>query len=197
MSALTSAASCSKTSRQNPVSNADTSAGSDIDSTISVGAEQTDIYIPMLSGKRVALFSNHTGMAKGRHTLDLMLENGINVTTIFSPEHGFRGTADAGEHVRSDIDSATGIPIASLYDKGKKMPSQSTMDRFDIIVVDIQDVGLRYYTYYITMLQLMNAAISHDKGMIILDRPNPNGMTVDGPVLDMSLASGVGALPIP
>lgn len=197
MSALTSAASCSKTSKQNPVSNADTSAGSDIDSTISVGAEQTDIYIPMLSGKRVALFSNHTGMAKGRHTLDLMLENGINVTTIFSPEHGFRGTADAGEHVRSDIDSATGIPIASLYDKGKKMPSQSTMDRFDIIVVDIQDVGLRYYTYYITMLQLMNAAISHDKGMIILDRPNPNGMTVDGPVLDMSLASGVGALPIP
>lgn len=167
------------------------------DTAITVGAARTELYEPMLRGKRVALLSNHTGMVGDRHTLDVMLDAGINVTTIFSPEHGFRGNADAGEHVGSGVDSKTGIPIASLYDGKSRKPSKSTMDRFDVIVVDIQDVGLRYYTYYITMLRLMNAALDHGKQVIIFDRPNPNGMTVDGPVLDMTLASGVGALPIP
>lgn len=167
------------------------------DTAITVGAARTELYGPMLRGKRVALLSNHTGMVGDRHTLDVMLDAGINVTTIFSPEHGFRGNADAGEHVGSGVDAKTGIPIASLYDGKSKKPSKSTMDRFDVIVVDIQDVGLRYYTYYITMLRLMNAALDHGKQVIIFDRPNPNGMTVDGPVLDMTLASGVGALPIP
>ncbi len=165
--------------------------------SLTVGAARTDMYVPLLKGKRVALFSNHTGMVGNRHTLDVMLDADINVTTIFSPEHGFCGDADAGEHVGSGKDAKTGIPIASLYDGRSKMPSKQTMDSFDAIVVDIQDVGLRYYTYYISMLRLMNAALKYDKQVVILDRPNPNGMTVDGPVLDMSLASGVGALPIP
>ena len=111
-----------------------------------VGAGQPDKYIPLLKGKRVALFSNHTGMVGDKHTLDLMLENGINVACIFSPEHGFRGTADAGEHVSSGTDPVTGIRIASLYDGKKRGPSQETMDGIDIIVTDILDVGLRYYT---------------------------------------------------
>lgn len=161
-----------------------------------VGAARTAEYIPILEGKRVAIMSNHTGMVGDKHTLDLMLEHGINVTTIFSPEHGFRGKADAGEHVSSSVDSKTGIPIASLYDGKKRMPAKSVMDNIDIIVVDIQDVGLRYYTYYCTMTDLMNAAIEYGKGFMVLDRPNPNGMYVDGPILDMKYESGVGRLPL-
>lgn len=161
------------------------------------GAEQTEKYIPMLRGKRVALLSNHTGMIGSRHTLDVMLDSGINVTTIFSPEHGFRGTADAGEHVKSSVDAKTGIPIASLYSGKSRYPAKEVMDSIDIIVTDIQDVGLRFYTYYCTMVDLMNAAARYGKEFMVLDRPNPNGMNVDGPVLDMKYASGVGRLPIP
>ena len=164
---------------------------------VTVGAARTDQYIPLLKDKRVALFSNHTGMVGDRHTLDVLLDNGVNVTMIFSPEHGFRGTADAGEHVSSGTDPVTGIRIASLYDGNKRGPSAETMDGLDIIVVDIQDVGLRYYTYYCTMIDLMNAAAEHGKTVMVLDRPNPNGMYVDGPILDMTYASGVGRLPIP
>lgn len=165
---------------------------------VRVGAAQTDKYFPLLEGRRVALFSNHTGMVGDRHTVDLMLDGGINVVTLFSPEHGFRGTADAGEHVASGIDGPTGLPIASLYEgKGKRMPAKDVMDKFDVLVVDIQDVGLRYYTYYCTMIDLMNAASVYGKDVVVLDRPNPNGMTVDGPILDMKYSSGVGRLPIP
>ena len=162
-----------------------------------VGAAQTDAYLPLIKGKRVAILSNHTGMVGDKHSLDLMLENGVNVTTIFSPEHGFRGNADAGEHVSSSIDEKTGIPIASLYDGKDRKPAKSTMNQFDVLVVDIQDVGLRFYTYYVTMINLMNACASDNKEVIILDRPNPNGMYVDGPILDMKYKSGVGGLPIP
>lgn len=162
-----------------------------------VGAAKTESYVPLLKGKRVALFSNHTGMVGDKHTLDLMIENGVNVVNIFSPEHGFRGTADAGEHVSSSVDPVTGIKIASLYDGKKRGPSREVMDSIDVIVVDIQDVGLRYYTYYCTMIDLMNAAAKAGKSVVVLDRPNPNGMTVDGPILDMKYKSGVGKLPIP
>lgn len=164
---------------------------------IRVGAEMTDEYIPLLKGKKVALLSNHTGMVGNEHTLDVMLKKGVNVTTIFSPEHGFRGKADAGEHVSSGVDSKTGIPIASLYDGKTRSPKKSVMDNIDIIVVDIQDVGLRFYTYYCTMVDLMNAAAKFGKSFMVLDRPNPNGMYVDGPILDMKYESGVGRLPIP
>ena len=164
---------------------------------VEVGAAQVDEYIPLLKGKRVALLSNNTGMVGSKHTLDILLENDIKVAMIFSPEHGFRGKADAGEHVSSSVDEQTGVRIASLYDGKGKYPSKENMDQLDIIVVDIQDVGLRYYTYYITMINLMEAASMNGKDFMVLDRPNPNGMIVDGPILDMKYRSGVGRLPIP
>lgn len=174
-----------------------TAVGFAASSAIKVGAECVDEYVPLLAGKRVALLSNHTGLVGKEHTLDVMLRHGIKVTTIFSPEHGFRGNADAGEHVSSSVDSKTGIPIASLYDGKSRMPKKEVIDKFDILVVDIQDVGLRFYTYYCTMIDLMNAAASYGKDFMVLDRPNPNGMYVDGPILDMKYESGVGRLPIP
>lgn len=169
----------------------------DTPSQVTVGAARTSEYMPLLKDKRVALFSNHTGMVGDKHTLDLMLDNGVDVVAIFSPEHGFRGTADAGEHVSSSVDPVTGIPIASLYDGKRRGPAPEVMEQIDVIVCDIQDVGLRYYTYYCTMWELMNAAKEYGKAFMVLDRPNPNGMYVDGPILDMKYASGVGRLPIP
>ena len=161
------------------------------------GDERTEVYFPLLEGKRIALFSNHTGMVGDKHVLDILLEHGLRVTAIFSPEHGFRGQADAGEHVSSSVDKQTGVPILSLYDGKEQKPSRESMQKFDVLLVDIQDVGLRYYTYYITLCRLMDACAEHDKSIILLDRPNPNGHYVDGPVLDMKHKSGVGWLPIP
>jgi uncharacterized protein YbbC (DUF1343 family) len=162
-----------------------------------VGAEQTGAYFPLLKGKRVALFSNHTGMMKDKHILDVLVENKLNVTAIFSPEHGFRGNAGAGDHVDSSTDEKTGVPILSLYDGKSGKPSAESMRKFDILVVDIQDVGLRFYTYYITMVNLMDACAETHKKVILLDRPNPNGHYVDGPILNMKYKSGVGGLPVP
>ncbi|MCC8038333.1 MAG: DUF1343 domain-containing protein [Bacteroidales bacterium] len=162
-----------------------------------VGAARVDAYAPLLKGKRVALYSNHTGMVGDRHTLDIMLDQGINVTKILSPEHGFRGDADAGEHVTDSRDSKTGIPVVSLYGGKNKANDPAMLKDVDAVVIDIQDVGLRYYTYYCTMIDLMDAATEDDKMVVVLDRPNPNGMTVDGPILDMKYRSGVGRLPIP
>jgi uncharacterized protein YbbC (DUF1343 family) len=162
-----------------------------------LGAEQSKAYLPILKNKRVALFSNHTGMVGDKHTLDILIENKVNVVAIFSPEHGFRGTADAGEHVSSSVDEKTGLPIFSLYEGGSKRPSEANIRKFDILVVDIQDVGLRFYTYYVSMVQLMDACSKFNRKMLILDRPNPNGFYVDGPILDMKYKSGVGWLPIP
>ena len=165
--------------------------------SVIVGAARTDVYLPLLEGKRVGLFSNHTGMVGDRHTLDILLDSGVQVVTVFSPEHGFRGNADAGEHVSGGVDAQTGVKITSLYDGGKRGPAQSLIDSLDVIVCDIQDVGLRFYTYYCSMLDLMNVAVANGKEFVVLDRPNPNGMTVDGPILDMKYKSGVGRLPIP
>ena len=162
-----------------------------------LGAEQTKAYLPILKNKRVALFSNHTGMVGNKHTLDILLENKINVVAVFSPEHGFRGTADAGEHVSNSVDEKTGVPILSLYDGNLGRPSEENIRKFDVLVVDIQDVGLRFYTYYISMVRLMDACAEFNRKMLILDRPNPNGFYVDGPILDMKYKSGVGWLPIP
>ncbi len=162
-----------------------------------LGNEQTDVYIRMLEGKRIALFSNHTGMVGDKHLLDVLLENGLNVVAVFSPEHGFRGSADAGEHVAGSVDEKTGVPILSLYDGKNGKPDKASILKFDVLVVDIQDVGLRFYTYYITMCRLMDACAEHGRRMLILDRPNPNGHYVDGPILDMRYKSGVGWLPIP
>ena len=132
----------------------------------------------------------------GQHIVDALIERGVDVRAIFSPEHGFRGNADAGEHVSSSVDEKTGVEILSLYEKGSRIPSKEKIAKFDVLVIDIQDVGLRYYTYYITMHHLMEACARDGKKVIILDRPNPNGFYVDGPVLDMRFKSGVGWLPI-
>ena len=162
-----------------------------------VGAEQTNVYLPLLKNKRIAIFSNHTGMIGNKHLLDVLLENKINVVAIFSPEHGFRGNADAGEHGSSSVDSKTGVPILSLYDGKLGRPSEESMRKFDLLIVDIQDVGLRFYTYYASMVRLMDACAEYNRKMLILDRPNPNGHYVDGPILDMKYKSSVGWLPIP
>ena len=166
-------------------------------SRVIVGAEQTNDYLPILKNKRIAIFSNHTGMVENKHLLDVLLENKINVVAIFSPEHGFRGNADAGEHVSSSVDQKTGVPILSLYDGQLGKPSEDSMRKFDLLIVDIQDVGLRFYTYYASMVRLMDACAEYNRKMLILDRPNPNGHYVDGPILDMKYKSGVGWLPIP
>ena len=230
------------------------------------GDERADLYLPLLEGKRTAVFSNQTGivgnaiieedpaesaaedlptdtginaesesdkgedmeggddrgdsraaadsaqaeglvpfgqnadgtpMEYGEHILDALIRQGVDVTVAFSPEHGFRGTEDAGAQVESYTDEKTGVPVVSLYGSGSMYPSDSDLDRFDTLVVDIQDVGLRFYTYYISMFYLMDACAGAGKEVVILDRPNPNGFYVDGPILQDGFYSGVGMLPIP
>ena len=173
-----------------------------------VGMTDTAAYFPLVRGQRVAVLANQTSVAEmpgapgadaaGRvHLVDLLHGAGFDVAAIFSPEHGFRGTADAGEHVASSVDARTGIPIRSLYDGNTKRPSDETMRSFDVLVVDMQDVGLRFYTYYISMLRMMDACADFGRRVVVLDRPNPNGHIIDGPVLDMKYRSGVGAIPVP
>jgi len=162
-----------------------------------VAAEQSEAYFSLLRGKRIAIFSNHTGMVKDKHLLDFLIDNLFNVVAVFSPEHGFRGNAGAGDKISSSVDQKTGVPILSLYDGNLGKPTDESMKKFDIMVVDIQDVGLRFYTYYVSMVKIMDACAEHNKKVIILDRPNPNGHYVDGPILDMKFKSGVGWLPIP
>ena len=164
---------------------------------IKVGAECTAEYLPSLQGKRVAVLANHTAMVGEQHLVDMLVGEGVKLVGIFSPEHGFRGGADAGEKVSSSVDEKTGIPIWSLYDGNTQRPSDEKMRSFDVLLVDMQDVGLRFYTYYISMIRMIDACADFGRKVIVLDRPNPNGMYVDGPILDMKYKSGVGALPIP
>ena len=161
------------------------------------GAERSAEWQKLLQGKRVALLANHTAVVNGEHLLDVMLAKGVNVVSVVAPEHGFRGTADAGEKVSSSTDAKSGLPIWSLYSSKSRKLTPEQVAQFDVIVVDMQDVGLRFYTYYITMLSVMNSAADGGKEVVVFDRPNPNGMYVDGPILDMKYKSGVGALPIP
>ena len=172
---------------------------SDLSKPVVLGIERPELYLPLLEGKRVGLLSNSTAVSgeEQKHSVDILIEHGVNVTAIFSPEHGFRDFADAGEHVGDMIDKETGIYIQSLYSIGKAdVPNM--IDSVDVIVIDIQDVGLRYYTYYISMMKMMDRAIEKGKSFVVMDRPNPNGSYVDGPILDMKKhKSGVGAAPIP
>lgn len=195
-----------------------------------LGDERFDEYLPLLKDKRVALFTNQTGIVGdkiydqndneinheaindllpfgqdengdpikyGPHILDVLFEKGVDVRCVFSPEHGFRGNSGAGEAVDDSIDEKTSVPILSLYDGDSHYPAKENMELFDILLVDMQDVGLRYYTYYISLYYLMDACAMNNKMMIILDRPNPNGFYVDGPILDPAYRSKVGVLPIP
>lgn len=162
------------------------------------GAESVDEYLPMLQGKRVSLLSNQTGiLLSGRHVLDTLISSGVNVVSILSPEHGFRGDADAGEYVNNSVDEATGVPIRSLYNSNKGVPSDEMVEEFDVLIFDLQDVGCRFYTNNVIMGKVMGVCAAHGKKVIILDRPNPIGFLVDGPILDMPFKSDVGWYPIP
>ncbi len=165
-------------------------------SVILPGAYQTETYLPLLKGKRVGIFANQTSNIGKQHLVDSLQKLGIKITKAFGPEHGFRGKADAGEKVDNYIDSATGIPIVSLYGKKRKPTAQDIAD-VDILLFDIQDVGTRFYTFISSLQEFIESAIEFDKPLIILDRPNPNGFYVDGPILDSNYKSFVGMQPIP
>lgn len=165
--------------------------------TVITGAERMQAYLPLLEGKHVGVVTNHTGMVSGRHLVDTLLAAGVKIAMVFAPEHGFRGTLGAGEKVNDTVDAATGIRIVSLYGAARK-PKAEDITRCDIVVFDIQDVGLRYYTYLSTMHYVMEACAENNVPLIVLDRPNPNGMYVDGPILDTArYRSFVGMHPIP
>ncbi len=163
-----------------------------------VGAADTASYMPLLRGRRVAVLANHTAMFSAEeHLVDMLCREEIDLVGIFSPEHGFRGSVEAGASVGNSVDERTGVPILSLYDGRTQRPSDAVMRSFDVLVVDMQDVGLRFYTYYISMIRMMDACADFGRSVVVLDRPNPNGSYVDGPILDMRYRSGVGWLPIP
>src|SRR5829696_2701755 len=153
-------------------------------------------YLPMLKGKKVALLVNHTSAIGATHLIDTLLKSGVNITVIFGPEHGFRGDAPDGAKIETTVDAKTGIPVISLYGK-KNKPAPEDLKDVDIVVYDIQDVGTRFYTFISSMQYFMEAALENNIPMIILDRPNPNGFYVDGPVLEPTFKSFVGMQPVP
>ena len=163
---------------------------------IIVGAENTLEYISLLKDKKVAVVGNHTSMINQTHLVDSLLGLKINVLKVFSPEHGFRGNADAGEHVKSNIDTKTGLPLVSLYGSNKK-PKLDQLEGLDVILFDIQDVGARFYTYISTMHYVMEACAENNIDFIVLDRPNPNGHYVDGSIREKEFQSFVGMHPVP
>ncbi len=164
---------------------------------LKLGIDRTAEYLPLLEGKRIGLVVNHTTLfSNGTHLVDSLLALGVNIQTIFAPEHGFRGEADAGATIKDGKDAQTGLPIVSLYGRNKK-PSVEQLQEIDVMIFDIQDVGVRYYTYPSTMHYVMEACAENGKPCIVLDRPNPNGDYVDGPVLDPKFKSFVGMNPVP
>jgi uncharacterized protein YbbC (DUF1343 family) len=163
---------------------------------ILLGAERYREYLPLLKDKRVALVVNHSSYIGSIHIVDFLLQKGVNVTKIFAPEHGFRGDRDAGKQIKNSRDSPTGLPIISLYGKHKK-PTKRDLRGVDILLFDIQDVGVRFYTYLSTLHYVMEAGASENIPIILLDRPNPNAHYVDGGVLDRKYSSFVGLDPVP
>lgn len=163
---------------------------------ITVGAERINEYLPMLKGKKVGLLVNQTSMVGKTHLADKLKAYNINLQVIFAPEHGFRGKADAGAHVKNGVDTKTGVKILSLYGNNKK-PSAAQLSNVDVVVFDIQDVGARFYTYISSLQYMMEACAENGKQIIVLDRPNPNGFYVDGPVLNKKYKSFVGMQAIP
>jgi uncharacterized protein YbbC (DUF1343 family) len=159
-------------------------------------AERVAVYVPLLKGKKVGVFSNQTSMVGKTHLIDTLKSLGVNITVIFSPEHGFRGTADAGEKVGNMTDPKTGIPVISLYGSHRK-PTTDDFKNIDVLLFDVQDVGVRFYTYISSLQEFMEAAFENGKPLMILDRPNPNGHYVDGPVLEAPFKSFVGMQPVP
>lgn len=165
-------------------------------SDIATGAQQIELYLPKLKNKKVAIVTNASGIIGNKHLVDTLLKHKIKIVKIFGPEHGFRGTADAGEKVKSAKDSKTGIAVVSLYGSHKK-PTKEDLKGVDIVVYDIQDVGVRFYTYISTMTYVMEACAENNKEMIVLDRPNPNGFYIDGPVMTDKYKSFLGLHNVP
>jgi uncharacterized protein YbbC (DUF1343 family) len=160
------------------------------------GADQSHLYLPMLKGKRVGLVVNQTAQVGKVHLVDFLKSKQVTITGIFAPEHGFRGDHSAGEKVKTNVDPKTGITVYSLYGNQKK-PSKEVLAKMDVLIFDIQDVGARFYTYISTLHYVMEACAENNKTLIILDRPNPNGHYIDGPILDTAFKSFVGMHPVP
>ncbi|MDX1271889.1 DUF1343 domain-containing protein [Bizionia paragorgiae] len=193
----------STTTKNKPITNTKPTPPTHKPSQLSVGANQTESYLPLLNGKRVAIVANQTSVIfKNKtqtaytHIVDSLLQRHVDVKKVFAPEHGFRGTADAGELVKDGIDTKTGLPIVSLYGKNKK-PSAEQLEGIDMVIFDIQDVGARFYTYISSLHYVMEACAEHNIPVLILDRPNPNGHYIDGPILEPQHQSFVGMHPIP
>ncbi len=166
-------------------------------SEIQTGADNYKTYLPLLKDKKIGIVTNQTGILSNKtHLVDFLLEQKINLQKIFAPEHGFRGTADAGEHVVDGKDTKTGLPIISLYGDNKK-PKAEQLAGIDILIFDLQDVGARFYTYISSLHYIMEACAENNIQLIILDRPNPNGAFVDGPILEKEFTSFIGMHPIP
>ncbi|MGV3510334.1 MAG: exo-beta-N-acetylmuramidase NamZ family protein [Sphingobacteriaceae bacterium] len=163
---------------------------------IKTGAEQTEKYVPYLKGKRVAILANQTSVIGKTHLVDSLQKLGINVVKVFGPEHGFRGKASAGVKVADEVDAATGIPVISLYGP-KNKPTKEDLANVDVMIYDLQDVGVRFYTNINALSRLMEACHENNKELLILDRPNPNAYFIDGPILDMKYKSGIGMFPLP
>ena len=164
--------------------------------TLKTGADQTEKYLSYLKGKRIGVLGNQTAIIGKSHLVDSLKALGINIVKVFGPEHGFRGNASNGAKVQDEVDSATGIPIISLYGLRQK-PSKEDMASIDLMIYDIQDVGCRFYTNINMLATIMESCAENGKELLILDRPNPNAYFVDGPILDMKLKSGIGKFPIP
>lgn len=164
--------------------------------SIVVGAEQMDLYVGLLLGKNISIVANPSSLVKRTHLIDTLLSLDINIKKVMSPEHGFRGDAGAGEHIKDGIDSKTGLPIISLYGAHKK-PTKSDLQDIDILIFDLQDVGTRFYTYLSTLHLCMEACAENNVKLIVFDRPNPNGYYVDGPILEKEHKSFVGLDPVP
>lgn len=160
------------------------------------GADRINVYLPLIQGRKVGIFANQTSMVGQTHLVDTLVKLGIDIRVIFGPEHGFRGNADAGEKVGNYTDAKTGIPVVSLYGS-KRRPSAEDVKNVDVLIFDIQDVGVRFYTYISSLEEFMEAAMDLGKPLMILDRPNPNGHYVDGPVLDKKYKSFIGMQPVP
>jgi uncharacterized protein YbbC (DUF1343 family) len=163
---------------------------------IKTGSEVYDDYLPLLEGKKVAIVTNQTGIVKNKHIVDFLMENKVNLKKIFSPEHGFRGNIERGTDFSDYLDPQTGIPVVALYGKNKK-PSPLQLKDIDIVIFDIQDIGVRFFTYISTLHYVMEACAENEKTLIILDKPNPLGDYFDGPVLEPGYKSFVGMHPIP
>lgn len=166
------------------------------DISLQLGANRTELYLSELEGKNIGLLVNHTSVINDVHLVDFLLGENVAIKTIFAPEHGFRGTADAGELVNDNVDEKTGIPVVSLYGSNKK-PSAEQLRGLDVVIFDIQDVGVRFYTYISSMHYMMEACAENGIRMVVFDRPNPNGHIVDGPILNPGYKSFVGMHPIP